>query len=69
MTFLIKAKTFLSGAISLIKKKYNEGIDQMNKVINDEELADILRPLVFSYRGYGYFCVGEIEKALKDYQE
>ena len=69
LTYLIKAKTFLSGTISLIKKKYTEGIDQMNKVVNEEELAEILKPLVLSYRAYGYYCTGEIENALNDYKE
>jgi tetratricopeptide (TPR) repeat protein len=69
LTYLIKAKTFMSGAISLIKKKYTEGIDMMNKVVHEEELAEILKPLVLSYRAYGYFCTGEIENALGDYKE
>lgn len=69
MVWLIKSQQFLSGAISLIKKKYTEGIDKMNEVKDCEELEAVLRPMVLSYRAYGYFCTGEIQKAVDDYKE
>ena len=29
-------------------------------------MGDFLRPLIYSYRAYGYFCLGKHQKALND---
>lgn len=66
--YFSKAKTFLEGAISMVKKKYVEGVQHLSTLINDEDLHVELRPLVYSYRAYGYFCQGSIEEAISDYE-
>lgn len=66
--YLYKAKQFLEGAISIMKKKYKEGLNYLDELVSDEELHEQLRPLVLSYRAYGNFSEGNIEKALADYE-
>ncbi len=66
--YFTKAKIFLEGAISMVKKKCLEGVEFLSSLINDEELHVELRPLVYSYRAYGYFCQGLIEEAISDYE-
>lgn len=66
--YFTKAKIFLEGAISMVKKKYLEGVEFLSKLINDEDLHVELRPLVYSYRAYGHFCLGSIEEAINDYE-
>lgn len=65
--YLYKARQFLEGAISMVKKKFKEGIEHLDPLIDDQELDPQLRPMVYSYRAYGNFAEGNIDAALKDY--
>lgn len=67
--YLFKAKQFLEGAISMVKKKFKEGLEYLDTLIDDQEIDPQLRPLVLSYRAYGNFAEGNIEIALSDYQK
>lgn len=67
MGYLYKAKQFLEGAISMVKKKFKEGINFFDLLVNDDEIDGMLKPLVFSYRAFGNFSEGNIEAALADY--
>lgn len=67
--YLYKARQFLEGAISMVKKKFKEGLEHLDALVDDEELDPQLRPLVLSYRAYGNFAEGHIETALKDYSK
>lgn len=66
--FLVKAKQFLEGAVSMMKKKYREGLGFLDELVDDQDLHDQLKPLVLSYRAYGNFHEGNIELAAKDYK-
>lgn len=65
--YLYKAKQFLEGAISMVKKKFKDGINFFDLLVNDDELDNMLKPLVLSYRAFGNFSEGNIELALADY--
>lgn len=66
--YLYKAKKFLEGAISMVKKKFKEGISHLDELAGDQELHEVLRPLVYSYRAFGNFSEGNIEQAVADYE-
>ena len=42
-----------------MKRKFKEGIENLTKLINKDSIGDFLKPLVYTYRAYGYFCVGK----------
>ena len=42
-----------------MKRKYNEGIENLTKLVKNFNLGDFLKPLIYIYRAYGYFCVGK----------
>lgn len=65
--YLYKARQFLEGAISMVKKKFKEGLEYLDLLLDDEELDPQLKPLVLSYRAYGNFAEGNIDNALADY--
>lgn len=65
--YLQKSKTFLEGAISMVKKKFKEGLEYLDKLVNEEDLDKLLKPLVLSYRAFGNFSEGNIQAALADY--
>lgn len=65
--YLYKVKQFLEGAISMVKKKFKEGLEHFDPLVNDTELDPMLRPLVLSYRAFGNFSEGNIEAAHEDY--
>lgn len=66
--YLQLAKKFLEGAISMVKKKYREGLEHLEGLSSAEDLTPQLKPLVLSYRAFGHFCEGSIEQALQDYE-
>jgi hypothetical protein len=66
---LEKFRIFTDGVTFLMKRKYKEGIENLSKLIKAYNLGDFLKPLVYTYRSYGYFCLGKHQKALTDLQE
>lgn len=67
-SYLMKAKQFLEGAVSMMKKKYREGLGFLDDLVDEPDLHDQLKPLVWSYRAYGNFHEGSVETAAKDYR-
>ena len=65
---------FLNGAVSIIKKKYPEGISLMKKLKDaiteaniDSDTKKELGNLRYSYKAYAYFSSGKIQEAFKAY--
>ena len=56
---LEKFRIFTDGVTFLMKRKFKEGIENLTGLINKENLGDFLKPLAYSYRAYGYFCLGK----------
>ncbi|EGR34644.1 hypothetical protein IMG5_005100 [Ichthyophthirius multifiliis] len=65
---LEKFRIFTDGVTFLMKRKYQEGIENLSKLVKGYNLGDFLKPLVYTYRSYGYFCLGKHQKALLDLQ-
>jgi hypothetical protein len=49
-----------------MKRKYKEGVEHLSNLVNNFALSDFLKPLLYSYRAYGFFCLGKHLKALND---
>ena len=58
--------SFTEGVVYLMKRKYTEGVANFTLLINNHQLGDFLRSLVFVYRAYGYICLSKYQKALND---
>jgi hypothetical protein len=56
---LEKFRIFTDGVTFLMKRKYREGIEHLSQLAKSENLSDFLRPLVYSYRAYGYICLAK----------
>jgi tetratricopeptide (TPR) repeat protein len=63
-----KFRIFTDGVIYLMKRKYDEGIENLSTIIKKNP-SDFLKPMAFCYRAYGNFCAGKIKKSLQDYTE
>jgi hypothetical protein len=63
---LEKFRVFTDGVTFLMKRKFREGIDNLTQLASSQQVSDFLKPLVFSYRAYGFFCTSKYEKALAD---
>jgi len=63
---LEKFRIFTDGVTFLMKRKYKEGIENITNLIKNFSVGEFLKPLVYSYRAYGYYCLGKHEKALND---
>jgi len=75
-TTLLYLHTFLDGAVSIIKKKFEEGIILLEKVLQDGHNFDVtidisimIRPIARSYRAYALFYLGNINSARHEYIE
>ena len=66
--YYVKCRKFVEGCLSMVKKKFREGVELLDSVVDDSDLHVQLRPLVYSYRAYGLFSEGELEKAMEDYR-
>lgn len=66
--YLQNLKIFLEGAVSMIKKKFDEGIGYLDKIISLSDIHDSVKPLIISYKAYGEFSLGKIEGALNGYE-
>lgn len=64
--FILKFKIFTDGATFLMKRKFQEGIDSLSELIKQNLLNDFLKPLTYTHRAYGYFCLGIHDKCLLD---
>jgi hypothetical protein len=51
-----------------MKRKHQEGVDFLNRLLKQANVGDFLKPLIFNYRAYGLFCLGRHQKALEDLQ-
>lgn len=59
-------QVFTDGVTFLMKRKFKEGVDKISQIIKRQKFGDFLRPLLFNYRAYGLFCLGQHNKALQD---
>lgn len=66
--YLHNLKIFLDGAVSMIKKKFKEGLEAMQKIKNESEINEAILPMILSYTAYGNFSLGRIQMALDDYK-
>ena len=65
---LFQLKLFLNGAVNMIKKKFREGLEVLEKVdLKKLKEKEIVR-LTHSYRAYGLFCEGKILEAIEVYK-
>lgn len=65
---LEKFRIFTDGVTFLMKRKHKEGIKHLTNLVKNFSLSDFIKPLVYSYRAYGYFCLSKHSKALSDLQ-
>lgn len=65
---LEKFRIFTDGVTFLMKRKHKEGIKNLTNLDKNFNLGEFLKPLVFIYRAYGYFCLGKHQKSLNDLQ-
>ncbi|KAL4437922.1 hypothetical protein ABPG74_001093 [Tetrahymena malaccensis] len=65
---LEKFRIFTDGVTFLMKRKHKEGIRNLTNLVKNYSLGDFLKPLVYTYRAYGYFCLGKHQKSLNDLQ-
>ena len=61
-------KLFINGAINMLKKKFQDGIDTLTKIDLEKLKEERLVRLVHSYRAYGLFSLGKITEALEIYK-
>ena len=66
MKVLEKMKIFTEGSTSIMKKKFKRGIENLSILSRKENLSDQLRPLIYSFRSYGYFCQNKFSNAIND---
>jgi hypothetical protein len=59
-------KLFTEGSTSIMKRKLKRGIENLSILCRKENLSDQLRPLVYSFRAYGYFCQHKFSNAIND---
>ena len=62
-------KSFLNGAINMIKKKFKDGLEDLQKLDVSKLVECNVEPLVLSYQAYGFFCLGKVAEALALYTE
>lgn len=66
---LVNLRTFLDGAVNMLKKKYKEGINSLACVDTVKLNEALVLKLIPSYRAYGMFCLGQIASASQIYEE
>jgi len=59
MKSLEKFMIFTDGVTFLMKRKHKEGVQDLTNLVKNHNLGDFLKPLVYTYRAYGYFCLGK----------
>ena len=69
LSMLFHLKIFLNGAVNMVKKKFKDGLEDLQR-LDVSKLVDCnIEPLVLSYQAYGYFCLGKVAEALALYTE
>jgi tetratricopeptide (TPR) repeat protein len=63
---LDKMKMFTEGSTSIMKKKFKRGIENLTILAKKENLNDQLRPLIYSFRSYGYFSQHKFSNSIHD---
>ncbi|CAD8173712.1 unnamed protein product [Paramecium octaurelia] len=63
---LEKFKIFTDGVTFLMKRKFDEGVEALTTLISKHQITDFLKPLIYQYRAYGYFCQSQYQKSLND---
>ena len=43
-----------------MKKNFEEGVNNLTKLLNNFNNEGFLQPLIHCYRAYGYFCLSDI---------
>lgn len=66
MKVIEKMKLFTQGSTSIMKKKLKRGVENLSMLCRKYNLSDQLRPLVYSFRSYGYFCQNKFSNAIND---
>lgn len=66
---LYQLKLFLNGAMNMMKKKFQDGLDELNKVDSAKLEEPFIDMLKLSYQAYGNFCLGNIPEALNIYKK
>lgn len=66
MKVIEKIKIFTEGSTFIMKKKFKKGIENLSILCKKENLSDQIRPLVYSFRSYGYFCQHKFSNAIND---
>ena len=51
----------------LMKRKFKEGTECLTSMVKGGNISDFLKPMLYTYRAYGYFCLGKYQKALNDF--
>ena len=64
---MCQLKLFLNGAVNMIKKKFQDGMDDFSKVDVLKLKEPMIESLMMSYQAYGNFCLGGISQALEMY--
>ncbi|CAD8164820.1 unnamed protein product [Paramecium octaurelia] len=71
-TQLQKFELFVGGAIYLMKRKFEDGVQFLTEMITKNHQSDNLKFQAHQYRAYGYFCMSKFNLAKQDlelYQE
>ncbi len=42
-----------------MKRKFKEGTECLTSMVKGGNISDFLKPMLFTYRAYGYFCLGK----------
>ncbi|CAD8142066.1 unnamed protein product [Paramecium pentaurelia] len=67
-SYLEKFQLFTEAVIHLMKRKFQESLNNFQEIQNHHQLNDFLKPLFYAYRAYGQFCLSKHQKALEDYK-
>jgi hypothetical protein len=49
-----------------MKKKINKGVEYLTALCKKENLSEQIKPLIYSFRSYGYFCQHKFSNAIND---
>ncbi|CAD8068857.1 unnamed protein product [Paramecium sonneborni] len=63
---IMKLRQFTEGVIFLMKRKYQEGVNVFTQLINNYQLGEFIKKIIFLYRAYGFICLNKFQKALND---
>ncbi|CAD8059821.1 unnamed protein product [Paramecium sonneborni] len=67
-SYLEKFRLFTEAVIHLMKRKFQESLNNFQEIQNNHQLNDFLKPLFYAYRAYGLFCLSKHQQALEDYK-